>query len=210
MKKENYLSRLAGAADLRQFIFWILGASVALNFALVWAVIQLPKGIKHELIPPSVSKTFWVGGEKFDRSHLEEMGLYVAQLMLNVTPKSVRFQGEQLLKIIDPQHHAELANQVQVNAAMIERLNVATTFMPASYSYDPKFPNRIGVHGSFQTHYSDKTVGSTTKVYMVEFGRSAAGKMTLIRFRETSGKDPLGVEFEFREQKSEKAAGNEE
>ncbi len=210
MKKENYLIRLAGAADVRRFVFLVLGASMVLNFVLGLALIKIPKGVRHELIPPTVSKTFWVGAEGFDRGHLEEMGLYVAQLMLNVTPKSVRFQGEQLLKIIDPQHHAELANQVQINVAMIERLNVATTFMPVSYSYDPKFPNRIGVHGTFQTHYSDKTVGSTTKVYMVEFGRSAAGKMTLIRFKETSGKDPIGVETDFREQQIEKAASNEE
>jgi conjugal transfer pilus assembly protein TraE len=204
MKKESYLNRLSVAADLRRFVFLVLTASIALNFFLVAAVIELPKGVKHELVPPLLSKTFWVGGDQFDRAHLEEMGIYVVQLMLNVTPKSVRFQGDQLLKIIDPQYHAELANQIQVNAAMVERLNVATTFMPSSYSYDPKFPNRIAVHGAFQTHFSDKTIGSSSKVYMIEFGRSVAGKMTLVRFKETSSRDVLGIEKDFREQSEEK------
>lgn len=200
MKKENYLSRVSAASDVGQFVYLTLASSVLMNVLLVVAVIQMPKGVRHELVPPSLSKGFWVGTDQFDRNHLEEMGIYVIQLMLNVTPKSVRFQGEQLLKIIDPQHHAELLNQIQVNAAMVERLNVATTFMPVSYSYDVKSPNRIAVHGSFQTHYSDKTIGSSSKTYMVEFGRSASGKMTLVRFMETSTRDPLGIDKDFRDQ----------
>jgi conjugal transfer pilus assembly protein TraE len=198
MNKQSLIERLALAADIKAFVFWVLGISVALNFILVAAVYTLPKGVKHELVPPQVTKTFWVGADQFDRSHLEEMGLYVVQLQLNVTPKSAKFQGQQLLKIVAPAEYATLSEQIHMNAALIERLNVATTFMPTSFSYDPKFPNRISVQGVFQTHFPDKTIGSTTKVYMVEFSRSAAGKMELKDFRETKTNDPLGVEEDFK------------
>ena len=207
MDKNSLIERLALASDIRKFVFWVLGASVALNFALGLAVYTLPKGIKHELVPPTVSKSFWVGVDQFDRTHLEEMGLYVAQLMLNVTPKSARFQGQQLLKIVTPGAYAAMSNDIQMNAALIERLNVATTFSPTSYSYDAKLPNRIAVSGVYQTHYSDKTISSSNKVYMVEFTRSASGRMELKDFKETATNDPLGVEAEFRaSQKAKEAA----
>lgn len=207
MNKQSLIERLALAADIKAFVFWVLGISIALNFILAAAIYTLPKGVKHELVPPQIDKTFWVGANQFDRAHLEEMGLYVAQLQLNVTPKSAKFQGQQLLKIVAAAEYASLSEQIHMNAALIERLNVATTFMPTSFSYDSKYPNRIAVQGVFQTHFPDKTIGSTTKVYMVEFSRSATGRMELKDFRETKTNDPLGVEADF---KAENAAKDKE
>ncbi len=207
MNKQSLAERLAIAADIRIFVFWMLGASLGLNAILGFSVYSLPKGIKYELVPPGINKSFWVGGDQFDRSHLEEMGLYVTLMMRNVTPKSAKFQGQQLLKIVSPTEYAALSNAIQMNAALIERLNVSTSFMANSFSYDAKFPNRIAMTGVLQTHYSDKTISSTSQVYMVEFQRSASGRMELKDFRETTSNDPLGVEAEFRAQQKDKEAG---
>lgn len=199
MDKSHYLARLASAADIRTFVLLALGASVGLNFLLGMALIGLPKGVRHELVPPVIQQPFKVGGEHFDKAHIEQMGLYVAQLMLNVTPKSVRFQGEQLSRLVSPERFAEMLNQVQVNAALIERMNVSTTFIPVSFHYDPKHPNRIGVSGSLQSLYADKSLQSQPKAYAIEFGRSATGAMNLVQFKETEPGDPLSLEAEFEE-----------
>lgn len=201
MDKANYIERLSAAADIRSFILVALVASVGINLLLALTIIILPKGVRHELIPPSVSQPFEVGGRRFDKSHIEQMGLYVAQLMLNVTPKSVRFQGEQLARLVSPERYAEMLNQVQINAAMIERINVSTVFIPVSYHYDPKHPNRIGVAGSLQSIYADKSIQAEQKSYLVEFGRSASGSMNLVQFKETEVGDPIGIEAEFKEEK---------
>lgn len=205
MDKSHYLARLAFAADIRSFILLALAASVVLNLLLAVALISLPKGVRHELVPPAITQPFKVGGDVFDKSHIEQMGLYVAQLMLNVTPKSVRFQGEQLSKMIGPVKYAEMVNQVQINAAMIERLNVSTTFVPVSFHYDPKYPNRIGVAGSLQSLYADKSIQSQSKAYMVEFDRSAVGGMQLVQFVETALNDPLALDADFKQEQSESA-----
>ncbi len=208
MDKPNYIGRLSAAADIRSFILIALGASVGLNILLAIAMIALPKGVRHELIPPSVSQPFEVGGRQFDKSHIEQMGLYVAQLMLNVTPKSVRFQGEQLARLVSPERYAEMQNQVQINAALIERINVSTVFIPVSFHYDPKHPNRIGVAGSLQSIYADKSIQTEQKSYLVEFGRSASGSMNLVQFKETEVGDPIGVEAEFKEENPAEDKGN--
>lgn len=194
MNDQNFIKRLGITADVKQFVFWMLGASIVLNLLLAVAVIQMPKGVKHELVPPQVDKTFWVGLGSFDPSHLEQMGGYVAQLMLNATPKNARYLSEQLLKIVDPQTYSDLNAQIQMNAALLARMNVSTTFHPTHFSFNTKLPSSIAVHGDLKTHYSDKTIKSEKKTYVVEFGRSASGQMTLVRFTETTPRDPLSIE----------------
>lgn len=200
MDKSNYIARLSAAADIRSFILVALGCSISLNLLLAVALIGLPKGVRHELVPPAITQPFIVGGQQFDRAHIEQMGLYVAQLMLNVTPKSVRFQGEQLSKLVAPERYSEIINQVQINAAMIERINVSTMFVPVSYHYDPKYPSRIGITGSLQSLYADKSIQAEPKSYLIEFGRSSAGSMQLMQFKETEAGDPIGIEAEFKEE----------
>lgn len=207
MDKYTYLNRLSVISDTKKFVLMMLGASLGLNILLAIAVIVLPKGVRHELVPPTINKSFFVSPIEFDRSHIEQMGLYVAQLMLNATPKSVRFQAEQLLKMVNPDHYAEINNDVLVNAAMIEKMNVATTFTPVSYLYDPKFPNRIGVAGNHYTHFSDKTVQMRTKEYVIEFTRSELGSMELLQFKEAPARDPLGVVEEAKDAASAAKSG---
>jgi len=203
MNNENFLKRLAIIADVKAFVLICLGASMLLNLALAIAVIQLPKGVKHELVPPQIDKTFWVSVGPFDRAHLEQMGGYVAQLMLNATPKNARYLSDQLVQIVDPLTYSELNSQIQTNAALLARLNVSTTFHPTHFSYNSKLPNSIAVHGDMKTHYSDKTIKSERKSYVVEFGRSVSGQMTLVRFNETTPRDPLSIDADAKAQSQE-------
>ena len=48
----------------------------------------LYKSEKIILVPPHIKKTLWVQGGEVSQEYLEEMGLYVAKLLLDLSPGS--------------------------------------------------------------------------------------------------------------------------
>lgn len=79
--------------------------------------------------PPAISKTFWVSGEKVGNAYLEQMGGYVAWLILDVTPASIEWKKDALLTFVAPEHYGALKIRQEVEAERLRRLNASTYFL---------------------------------------------------------------------------------
>lgn len=78
--------------------------------------------------PPTLSKSFWVSGEKGDNSYLEQMGGFVAWLVLDLTPASAEWKKNAVLTYADPALYGDLKIRLEVEANRLRRLNGATFF----------------------------------------------------------------------------------
>ena len=54
------------------------------------------------LLPPAVHKSFWVEQDRVSPEYLEQMGYFLLQLILNVTPQSIDHQSRLLLQYAAP------------------------------------------------------------------------------------------------------------
>ena len=199
MNHTNYLRRLAEASEVKFAVIALFAVSVLLNLVLMVVIMALPKTERTHWLPPEVNKGFWVQGDKLSQQYLEQMSWYAIQLMMNVTPDSVKYQGKMLLQIADPKIHETLKKQIYLNAAIIQRDGVSTYFAPrSSYSDFAQYPNRIAYSGNLITLLGDKQTKKVNKTFLLEFG-SIAGKTMLVQFKETNHADPLGIKQEFKE-----------
>jgi conjugal transfer pilus assembly protein TraE len=192
---QKYIEDLSQATMLRTFVLGILAVSLGLNVMQAASLMSLSKqnAPRHILTPPVLEKSFWIEGNNLSQEYLEQMGLYVLQLNLNVSPNSVRYFGRKMLEITDPRAHPAITKRIDVTAARLERDAVSTVFSPQDIFVDVKqHPNKIAFSGKLVTLLSDKRIAEFVKTYVIEFGW-VGNKTVVVDFRETNDRDPLGV-----------------
>lgn len=192
MQHSNYIKRLSDAADVKIFILAVLFGSFGLNLILAATVMSWPKTQRTVFLPLEINKSFWVDGDQISPHYLEMMGVHVLQLMLNVTPNSINYQGNLLLGITDPRAHPEIKKRINITSSKLKRDSISTFFQADEVFKDAKHPMRISWAGTEITMLSDKRVKEMRKIYFVEFA-TVAGKTVVSKFGEATEKDPLGI-----------------
>ncbi|MBY0241988.1 MAG: type IV conjugative transfer system protein TraE [Burkholderiaceae bacterium] len=120
--------------DLRELRSRIRSQRIALGMLCVCLVIAL--AIAYALVgaqrivvvPPQVAKSFWVSGERVSSAYLEQMGGYVAWLMLDLTPASVEWKKNALLSFVAPEDYQALKLQMELEAERLRKMNGSTYF----------------------------------------------------------------------------------
>lgn len=120
--------------DLRELRLRIRGLRIALGVLCVCLLIAL--AIAYALVgaqrivvvPPQVAKSFWVSGERVSSAYLEQMGGYVAWLMLDLTPASAEWKKNALLSFVAPEDYQALKLQMELEAERLRKMNGSTYF----------------------------------------------------------------------------------
>jgi conjugal transfer pilus assembly protein TraE len=144
------------------------------------------------VVPPAIHKTFWVEAERASPEYLEQMGYFLAQLTLNVTPQSVEHQSRLLLQYAAPASWGDLRTAMAANAERIKRDGASTVFSPQDLQVD-EATQRVGLRGLLTTFISDRRVSEVSKGYAIEL-QYAGGRIFLKTFRETTPNDPLELQ----------------
>jgi conjugal transfer pilus assembly protein TraE len=144
------------------------------------------------LVPPAIHKTFWVDGERASAEYLEQMGYFLAQLTLNVTPQNVEHQGRVLLQYVSPEAYGDLRTSLMASAERIKRDGASTVFSAQDLLVD-EATQRVGLRGVLSTFISDRRVAESAKGYLIEL-HTTGGRLYLKRFRETTPHDPLDTQ----------------
>ena len=167
----------------------ILAASIALNIVIALIAFRLIGLERVILVPPSISKSFWVDSDKVSSEYLEQMGYFLVQLVLNVTPQSVDYQSKLLLQYAAPASYGEIKTAMAVAGERLKRDGAATVFSPRTINVDER-ALKVAVQGQLTTFISDRRVSEVSKSYLIEL-QYALGKITIKSFKETNANDPL-------------------
>ncbi len=178
-------NRALGAQNL------VICGLIALSLVLALTAFALVGRERVIVVPPTVSKSFWVDKEKVSADYLDQMALFLVQLMLNVTPRSVDYQARTLLGYTAPEAYAELKTAMTVAAERLKRDNAVTLFSPVAMQIDEP-GMRVAINGTLATYIADRRVTDVNKSYLVEF-RYSGGKLYLAAFKETPTNDPFNT-----------------
>ena len=183
---------LAGARRATAFLAVLLSTSLVANAVLALVAMRLAGHERVVLVPPSIHKTFWVETDRVSPEYLEQMGYFLLQLTLNVTPQSVDHQAKVLLQYAAPSASGEMRTALATAAERLKRDSAATVFSPQSLAVDER-GLRVGVRGQLTTFISERRVSEVAKGYVIEF-QYTAGRIYLKAFRETNPNDPLQIQ----------------
>jgi len=182
---------LGAARRATTILLALLMGSIGANLVLAAFAFRLANRERIVLVPPSVNKTFWVEPQRVSSEYLEQMGYFLMQLTLNVTPQSVDHQSRLLLQYAAPAAYGELRTQLAATAERLKKDSAATVFSAQDLSVD-EHHLRVAVRGQLVTFISDRRVSEVVKGYVIEF-QYTGGRVFLKAFRETNPNDPFEI-----------------
>ena len=180
---------IAGARRATALLLALLLGSMSVNLVLAVFAARLSGQQRVIVVPPAIHKSFWVESERISSEYLEQMGYFLMQLTLNVTPQSVDHQAKVLLQYAAPAAYGGLRTALLAAAERLKRDGASTVFSPRDLVIDER-RLRVGVRGQLTTFINDRRVAETRKGYVIELEYSG-GRIFLKAFRETNPNDPL-------------------
>jgi conjugal transfer pilus assembly protein TraE len=151
-------NRLLLAFAIASLLSLILGVS---NFYLIGKE-------RIVIVPPTVSRTFWVASDNVSDSYLQEMSQYFSSLLLNVTPNTFAVNSEHLLQNVAPESFGALKSQLVQQQIEIERRGISTSFYPTHFKID-KQKLLVELKGELKVLIANASLDSKTKTYQMKF-----------------------------------------
>ena len=157
--------------------------------SLLLTINALTKQTTVILEPPSRSKAIAVVGEKVDGAWLEEMGAWVAHMILDASPHSIAWQQEQLLKWVHPSTHGQMQQEMAVQAKRLVDTNASTVFWLQQLAPDVE-RQRVALVGQLDTYVNGvKVPGSSGTMSIVVQFEAKGGRMQIKEWKEVPGDD---------------------
>jgi len=161
-----------------------LGGLVLGQVLSLVVVLNLLGSVRTLVVPPSINKSFWVERDKASAEYLEQMGSFIAWLVLDVTPATIDWKKDILLGYVEPEQHGELKTRQELEAARLKRINASTFFLPQQL-VPSEDTQSVVVRGRLRTLVNGLETANDLKAYQVEFGYGG-GRMHLKTFKELS------------------------
>lgn len=180
---------LSGARRATALLLGLLSISIAANLILAIASVSFASRERVILVPPEISKSFWVDRNRLSPEYLEQMGQFLLQLTLNVTPQSVDHQAKVLLQYVAPAASGDLRATLSATAERIKRDGAATVFALQDLTIDAAH-QQLTARGRLTTYIGERRVSEIQKTYTLTFDTNA-GRIVLTSFKEATPRDPL-------------------
>ena len=154
-------------------------AALLVSLVIVFNLIGTERTI---VVPPSIDKTFWVTRDHASREYLEQMGSFIAWLILDVTPASIDWKKDVLLNYVTPEQHGAMKSHQEIEAERLKRINASTFFLPQQLVAN-ETGQSVVVRGRLRTQVNGQDTATETKAYLAEF-KYVGGRMHLNTFKE--------------------------
>ncbi|HOM15613.1 MAG TPA: type IV conjugative transfer system protein TraE [Rubrivivax sp.] len=161
-----------------------LGGLVLGQVLSLVVVLNLLGSVRTLVVPPSINKSFWVERDKASAEYLEQMGSFIAWLVLDVTPASIDWKKDMLLGYVEPAQHGALKTRQDLEAARLKHINASTAFMPQQL-VPSEDAQSVVVRGRLRTLVNTQETSNEARAYLIEFSY-AGGRMHLKTFKEVA------------------------
>lgn len=144
------------------FGFTMLGVNVLLAFMVFNAKERIV------VIPPVLTTSIWTERGTVSQSYLEEMAVFFAKQILDITPLTASYQREHLLRYVEPSFYHALRKKMIDEEERYKKDNLSMSFRPLSAVVNVK-ALQVTLTGLLQQYVANKFVQQTKEVYEMEF-----------------------------------------
>lgn len=185
-QQQDALRELRARIRNMGFVITILSLVALISVVSITALIGSERTI---ITPPVIAKSFWVTAKKASAEYLEQMGSFVAWLILDVTPNSIDWKKDMLLTYVDPSVHGAMQSMQDLEAQRLRKLNASTFFLPQQIVVDEEAQSVV-VRGRLRTQINGQDTTTNEKAYRVGF-QYAHGRIHVSSFKEVSYDDKV-------------------
>jgi conjugal transfer pilus assembly protein TraE len=152
---------------------WAIAMSIGLLISNMMLVMNTY--IKKErviVVPAHFKQTFWAEGESISKEYLEEMTIFIAGLLLNVTPESLGYQKDVVLRYVSPEFYNIFQQRLIEEEEKLRKEGLCTTFRPKEVKVNEK-SGEVIISGILSQYIGDKKVGQVEESYKAIYGYSS-------------------------------------
>lgn len=172
MKLDFLRENIITLISQRKGLLMLTGVFALTNVLLGVALIC--KSERTILLPPHINKTMWVEGGAVSKEYLEEMGLYMSKILLDLTPTSFSYNHEILLKYATPETYGDLKKQLGRDGEQYTALQLSTHFKPTQVIANPK-TLEVEVKGTLASFVAGKHVRDSQETLSLKFTLRGGG-----------------------------------
>ncbi len=172
---------LQGQARFFRLVSILLAAGVACMAGAMFAIAQ--KDQRVVIVPPEVRSSYWVEDAAVSRSYYLEWGHYVVSLLLNVSPESIDYQSEILLRHVAPGSAERMRARLAAAAEKLRRESL-TTFFAVSGVEVRQQEGQVAFAGSLTSYVQGRRIGERRAAFAASF-KVVRGQLALVELVET-------------------------
>jgi len=152
--------------------FFLRSVTLLLGISLVITTLML--SVKNErilLVPPQMTKEFWIERDRVSPEYVEQMGVFIATLVGNLSPANAEFNVNMLVKhYLDPgSKNPEAMRELLGQAAYIKKNNITQAFFPSSISIVDSANMKVRVEGSNIINIGTARISGEKVSYLIKF-----------------------------------------
>ncbi len=160
----------------------LVGLSVLLlAIVLLQAVFLFLKKDRMIVAPPDAKQSYWVEGNRFSPSYLEETSMFLCHLLLDITESNIISQGEVLLRYISPKTYGAFKTKLLEDETRLKKEQLSLHFMPQEVAISPESLT-VDVTGDLISYVSTQKISQTRETYRLVF-EGRLGRLFLQSFK---------------------------
>jgi type IV conjugative transfer system protein TraE len=132
------------------------------------------------LVPAQIQTEMWTERKAVSKEYLEEMTLFFTHLLLDVSPHSMPYQRDVILRNVDPSLYNFLKHKLVKEQEKYKKENLSTSFRPTKVIVNTTTLESL-VEGYLTSFVGGKAVQQITDIYRISF-RYEAGRLFIKSF----------------------------
>ena len=124
------------------------------------------------IVPPVLATSIWTERQTVSQSYLEEMAIFFAKQILDITPSTASYQREHLLRYVNPSFYHALRKKMLDEEEKYKKDNLCMSFRPLSAVVNVK-ALQVTIPGLLQQYVGNKFAQQTKEVYEMQFSYEA-------------------------------------
>lgn len=171
---DNKLNKLIFQRNVLVFLsLFLLLSNVLLGVA---NLLQFDRE-KIVITPAVINKKFWVAGNDYSDSYLEQMAEYFAGLMLSINKHNANNRINKILEHVHPKYYATMKNNLIKQVNVVSEKGFSSSFSPSLATVN-KTRLAVELQGILETKVGNRVLNSNLRKFVVEF-ETNAGKLLI-------------------------------
>lgn len=154
---------------------------ILLLIVLLQTVLLFLKKERVIVSPLDAKQSYWVEGNQFSPSYLEEMTLFFCHLLLDITESNILPQGEVLLRHISPKSYGAFKIKLLEDEKRLKKEQLSLHFTPQDMQLFPDSLT-IEVTGDLISYVSREKISQNRETYRLTF-EQRRGRLFLQSFK---------------------------
>lgn len=120
------------------------------------------------LVPPLVSQVMWVDGYQVSQTYLQQMGLFMGQLLLSNSAESVKLQMDTILRFVHPAAYTTVRQYLIGEEEHLKKQQGSYHFNISAIEVHPQ-KHSVTLIGDRQSYVGGKRIDQARESYILTF-----------------------------------------